>query len=88
MTSTMIRNMTTVTAVAIGAFAFGLSASSAAVKHHHHAAVHHADAHAEATPSGSSAEQIPGVNPMTNSPAIQAAPNKQPYVAVPGVNPM
>jgi hypothetical protein len=35
-----------------------------------------------------SSEQIQGVNPMTNSPAIPAAPNKQPYVAIPGVNPM
>jgi len=33
-------------------------------------------------------DQIPGVNPMANSPVIPAAPNKQPFVAVPGVNPM
>jgi hypothetical protein len=82
-----------IVAVAIGAFACGLSVSSAAVKHHdrHHVAVQHSGAHAEATaPSSgnSSAEQIQGVNPMTNSPAIPPAPNKQPYVAIPGVNPM
>lgn len=80
-------------AVAIAAFACGLSVSSAAVKHHttHHVAVHPSGAHAEATTrssGNSSGEEIQGVNPMTNSPAIPPAPNKQPYVAMPGVNPM
>ena len=80
---------TIISAVAIAVFACGLSVSSASAKHH---TKHHVYAHAEESgaPStaNSSAEQIQGVNPMTNSPAIPAAPNKQPFVAVPGVNPM
>jgi hypothetical protein len=80
---------TIASAVAIAAFACGLSVSSASAKHH---VKHHVYAHAEESgvPSAanSSAEQIQGVNPMTNSPTSAPAPNKQPYVAVPGVNPM
>ena len=80
---------TIISAVAIAVFACGLSVSSASAKHH---TKHQTDAHAEesgapAAPN-SSAEQIQGVNPMTNSPAAPPAANKQPYVAVPGVNPM
>ena len=87
----MTRNITT--AVAIVALASGLSVSSASAKHHH--AKPQADAHAEMAPGikGSDAAtnraaEIQGVNPMQNSPVAPPAPNKQPYVAVPGVNPM
>ena len=81
---------TVVSAVAIAVFACGLSVSSASEKHH---TKHHVYAHAEEStgsqPAGSRpADEIPGVNPMTNSPAVPPAQNKQPFVAVPGVNPM
>jgi hypothetical protein len=74
---------TIIAAIAIGALACSLPAWAASAKHHKH----QADAHAEATPT-TRATEIPGVNPMQNSPAIPPAANKQPYVAVPGVNPM
>jgi hypothetical protein len=72
---------------AIAVFACGLSVSSASAKHH---TKQHLDAHAEqaAGDHAAGAEQIPGVNPMTNAPVAPPAANKQPYVAVPGVNPM
>ena len=81
----MTRNI--IAAVAIVAFASSLPLSSALAKHH---AKPHADARAEATPAAKNhaAEEIPGVNPMQNSPPIPPAANKQPYVPIPGVNPM
>lgn len=81
----MTRNI--IAAVAIVAFASGLSVSSASAKHHH--AKPQADAHAEMAPAATNrAQEIQGVNPMQNSPAAPPVANKQPYVAVPGVNPM
>ncbi len=63
-------------AVAVSALACGMSASAASAKHH---------AKPAATPQ---AQTIPGVNPMTNAAPIPAVANPQPYVKVPGVNPM
>jgi len=87
----MTRNL--IAAVAIVALASGLSVSSASAKHHH--AKPQADAHAEMAPGTKASDpatnhagEIQGVNPMQNAPAIPPAANKQPYVAVPGVNPM
>jgi len=81
----MTRNI--IAAVAIVALASGLSVSSASAKHHH--AKPQADAHAEMAPAATNrAQEIQGVNPMQNSPVAPPAANKQPYVAVPGVNPM
>jgi hypothetical protein len=65
--------------------ACGLGSSSAWAKHH---PKHHEPVATTATQAAKPADQIQGVNPMTNSPETPAAPNKQPYVAVPGVNPM
>ena len=68
--------------VAVAALACGLGSSSAWAKHHPKPVA------ATATQAAKPADQIQGVNPMTNSPETPAAPNKKPYVAVPGVNPM
>ena len=82
---------TIVAAITIAAVACGLSAASASAQDQaQHHKKYHASAHASATPTQNpaAAEQIQGVNPMTNSPAIPPAANKQPYAPVPGVNPM
>jgi hypothetical protein len=70
----------TVVAIAVSALACGAWASSAA------AAKHHAK-HAAPAPAAK-AETIPGVNAMTNAPAIPAVEHPAPYSRLPGVNPM
>ena len=65
---------TAVTALACGTWA--PNASAAAKKHHAN------------PPAAAHAETIPGVNPMTNANPTPAVANPQPYVKVPGVNPM
>lgn len=71
-----------VLALAVSALACGLWASGAS------AAKHHAKHHKQAAAAPSTAETIPGVNPMTNAPAAQPVTKPAPYTRVPGVNPM
>jgi hypothetical protein len=65
-------------AVTVSALACGMSASAASAKHRAK----------PATTPPAQAQTIPGVNPMTNAAPIPAAANPQPYVKVPGVNPL
>ncbi len=64
-------------AIAVSALACGTSALAASAKH-------------RATPAAppAQAQTIQGVNPMTNAPPTPAVANPQPYVKVPGVNPL
>lgn len=80
--------MTSRIIVAVAALACGLPMSSAWAKHH---AKHHDPVAATATQAVQTArpaDEIQGVNPMTNAPPEAPAPNKKPFVAIPGVNPM
>jgi hypothetical protein len=65
-------------AIAVSALACGMLAPPALAKHH---------AQHVAAPAAQS-QTIPGVNPMTNAAPTPAVANPQPYVKVPGVNPM
>lgn len=65
-------------AIAVSALACGMSTSAALAKHH--------AKHVAAPPA--QAQTIPGVNPMTNAAPTPAVANPQPYVKVPGVNPL
>jgi hypothetical protein len=71
----------TAVAVAVSALACAAWTSSASAKHH---AKH--PTHAPATQS--TAEPIPGVNPMTNATTTPAVSQPATYAPVPGVNPM
>lgn len=77
--------MTSRISVVVAALACGLPMSSAWAKHH---SKHHDPVAATATQTVKPADEIQGVNPMTNSPPEVPAPNKKPFVAIPGVNPM
>ena len=63
---------------AIAAMAWTSSASAAKHKHTIPPAAH----------AAAQADQIPGANPMTNSPPIPAVEHPATYQPVPGVNPM
>jgi hypothetical protein len=70
----------TIVAIAVAAIACAAGASTASAAGHKHKA-------AAPTPAPQ-AQTIPGVNPMTNSPATPAVANPKPYEKQPGVNPM
>ena len=76
MRATMLKRFAV--AITVGTLACGLSASAALAKHQAK----------PVAPQPSQAQTIPGVNPMTNAAPATAVANPQPYVKVPGVNPM
>ena len=67
--------------VAVAALAFALPVSTAWAKHH-------PKHHDHMATTAAQAEQIPGVNAMSNAPAEPAAQDKKAYAPMPGVNPM
>ena len=73
----------TVIAIAVSAIACAAWTSTASAKHH----VKHHARHMASAPAAQ-AESIPGVNPMTNAPAVKAVEHPAPFVRQPGVNPM
>ena len=70
----------TLVAVALSALACVAVTSSASAKHHTKHPVHAAQP--------STAETIPGVNPMTNAGATPAVSQPTTYAPIDGVNPM
>jgi len=72
----------TITMIAMSAIAaMAWTSSASAAKHKHPTAIPAAHAAVQA-------DQIPGVNPMTNAPPIPAVEHPAAYKPIPGVNPM